>query len=121
MADISNYTFTGRLGQDAQVKQTPNGKTYMEMSCAVNTGYGDYKKTTWVKVKQWGERVNNIVSLFTQGALIGASGEVSVNSWIDKNGAAHADLEVTCMSINLLASKRKAEDPAPENDEDVVF
>ena len=31
MSDLSSYAFTGRLGADAQVKRTPNGKTYMEM------------------------------------------------------------------------------------------
>ena len=117
MADLSSYAFTGRLGADAQVKKTPNGKTYMEMSVAVTTGYGDYKKTLWIKVKQWGERVNNIVGIFTKGALISACGEPSINEWDGKDGTHHASLEVNCMNVQVLSSKKSA-DSEPSDYED---
>ena len=109
MADLSSYAFTGRLGADAQIKKTPNGKTYMEMSVAVTTGYGDYKKTLWIKAKQWGERVNNIVNIFTKGALISACGEPSINEWDGKDGSHHASFEVNCMNIQILSSKKQAD------------
>lgn len=125
MADLSSYSFTGRLGADAQVKKTPNGKTYMEMSVAVSTGYGDYKKTLWIKVKQWGERVNNIVGIFTKGALVAACGEPSINEWEDKNGAHHANLEVNCMNVQILSSKKPTAGDEPADDgelpEDITF
>lgn len=110
MADLSSYAFTGRLGADAQVKKTPNGKTYMEMSVAVTTGYGEYKKTLWIKVKQWGERVNNIVGIFTKGALIAAYGEPSINEWDGKDGSHHASIEVNCMNVQILSSKKAVAD-----------
>ena len=118
MADLSSYAFTGRLGADAQIKKTPNGKTYMEMSVAVTTGYGDYKKTLWIKVKQWGERVNNIVNIFTKGALISACGEPSINEWDGKDGSHHASLEVNCMNIQILSSKKTIADDEREYEDD---
>ena len=117
MADLSSYAFTGRLGADAQVKKTSNGKTYMEMSVAVTTGYGDYKKTLWIKVKQWGERVNNIVGIFTKGALVSACGEPNINEWNGKDGAHHASLEVNCMSVQILSSKKSTTDGNTATDE----
>lgn len=119
MADLSNYAFTGRLGADAQVKKTPNGKTYMEMSVAVTTGYGDYKKTLWIKVKQWGERVNNIVNIFTKGALISACGEPSINEWDGKDGSHHATLEVNCMNVQILGSKKPADNEHAFDDDEL--
>ena len=118
MADLSSYAFTGRLGADAQVKKTPNGKTYMEMSVAVTTGYGEYKKTLWIKVKQWGERVNNIVGIFTKGALVSACGEPSINEWDGKDGSHHASLEVNCMNIQILSSKKTTADDEREYEND---
>lgn len=117
MADLSSYAFTGRLGADAQVKKTSNGKTYMEMSVAVTTGYGEYKKTLWVKAKQWGERVNNIANIFTKGALISACGEPSINEWDDKGGTYHANLEVNCMNVQILSSKKSTTDGSTATDE----
>ena len=119
MADLSNYAFTGRLGADAQIKRPPNGKTYMEMSVAVTTGYGEYKKTLWLKVKQWGERVNNIVGIFTKGALITACGEPSINEWDGKDGSHHASLEVNCMNVQILSSKKPAADGSTATDDEL--
>lgn len=120
MADLSSYAFTGRLGADAQIKRTPNGKTYMEMSVAVTTGYGDYKKTLWIKVKQWGERVNNIVGIFTKGALVSACGEPSINEWDGKDGSHHASLEVNCMNIQILSSKKSTADGNTITDDELL-
>ena len=119
MADLSSYAFTGRLGADAQIKRTPNGKSYMEMSVAVTTGYGEYKKTLWIKVKQWGERVNNIVGIFTKGALITACGEPSINEWDSKDGSHHASLEVNCMNIQILSSKKSTADGNTATDDEL--
>lgn len=118
MADLSSYAFTGRLGADAQVRQTPNGKTYMEMSVAISTGYGEYKKTLWIKVKQWGERVNNIAGIFTKGALITACGEPSINEYVGKDGTHHANIEVNCMNVQILSSKKPAADNGNTADDD---
>ena len=124
MADINSFSFTGRLGADAAVKTLPSGKHVMEMSVAINTGYGDYKKTLWAKVKVWGEKVNNIAPIFTKGALIGGSGELGTNVWTGKDNSEHTDIEITCMSVNVLSSKKPAEQPAPaESDypEDIPY
>ena len=124
MADINNFTFTGRLGADAVVKTLPSGKHVMEMSAAINTGYGDYKKTLWAKIKVWGEKVNNIAPIFTKGALIGGAGELSTDTWVGKDNSEHTDIVVTCMNVNVLSSKKPAEQTAsaePEYSEDAVF
>lgn len=106
MADLSSYSFTGRLGADAKVNVTPNGKTVMELSVAVATGFGDYKKTQWIKVRQWGERVNNVAPIFKKGALVGGSGEPSIESWTAKDGTVNCNLCVTCMSVNLIVGAK---------------
>ena len=106
MADISSYTFTGRLGADAKVSTTSNGKIVMELSVAVTTGFGDYKKTQWIKVRQWGERVNNVAPIFKKGALVGGCGEPSTESWTAKDGTVNCNLCVTCMSVNLIVGAK---------------
>ncbi|MBP5594550.1 MAG: single-stranded DNA-binding protein [Pseudobutyrivibrio sp.] len=123
MADLSKYCFTGRLGADAVVKTTPNGKSIMEMSVAINTGYGDYKKTLWVKVKQFGDRVKNIAPIFTKGALIAGCGELDVDEWT-KDNEKHYAIVIKCMDVQILSSKKNdgATEPDIEpTDEEPVF
>lgn len=126
MADLSVYTFTGRLVRDAEVKSTPAGKVYLEADVANNIGYGQYESTNWLKVKLWGDRANNIVQIFKKGALVGGSGEAKVDPYVNKNGEPKATLSVTVRDLQLLASKKDdsvsaapaQQEPAPE---DIAF
>lgn len=121
MSDINSFSFTGRLGQDAQINNTPNGKTVLEMSCANNTGFGDYKKTQWLKIRMWGERGNNIKDLFKKGSLIGGTGELSVESWTNQTGEVKTSLVVTCTSIQLLANAKQSNTPPSGDIAEVAF
>lgn len=121
MADLNNITVTGRLGADAVVKTTPNGKYIMEVPIAVNIGYGDYRKTIWFKVRQFGERVNNIVGLFTKGSLVAVSGEFDTDEWTGKDSVEHKDLVIKASSLQLLYQKADESKPQETVDEsDVV-
>lgn len=121
MADLNSYNFTGRLGADATVATTPNGKSVMEMSVAINSGYGDYKKTIWVKVKQYGDRVNNIVGLFTKGSQIAGCGELGIDKWSDRNGMDQVNVVITCMNIQLLHKKEDGSDGAGAGPDEPIF
>lgn len=125
MADLNKWCFTGRLGADAAVKQTNNGKTVLEMSVAINSGFGAYAKTLWVKAKMWGERGNNIAPILKKGSLIAISGEPDLDEWTDKEGQHHAALAIRVGDVQLLHSKKEGESeqqPEPEQgSEETVF
>jgi len=112
MADINVMTFTGRLTADAVYKVLSTGKGLLTMNVAVNTGYGQYAKTTFLKVQQWGERGAKVVEYCKKGQLVGGSGELSTSSWSSQNGTQHTDLVVDVLSFQLLGSKKDG-DAAP--------
>lgn len=99
-------TFTGRLTADAVYKVLSTGKGLLTMNVAVNTGYGQYAKTTFLKVQQWGERGAKVVEYCKKGQLVGGSGELSTSSWTSQNGTQHTDLVVDVLSFQLLGSKK---------------
>lgn len=116
MADLSNYCFTGRLGADAQVK-TINDKKLLEVSVAVNTGYGNNKKTTWYKIKVWGNRADTLAPMLLKGTAVAGCGELSTNEWDGNDGKHHTDLEINCSVINVQSSGKKQDDNAtPANE-----
>lgn len=119
MADLSNFCFTGRLGQDAVVKDVGNTRL-LEVSCAVNTGYGNNKKTTWYKLKIWGTRADTLAPMLLKGTAVAGSGELSTSEWDGNDGKHHTDIEVNCNVLNVTSSKKKDEQSA-EPAEDVVF
>ena len=116
MADLSNYCFTGRLGADAQVKNVGD-KRLLEVSVAVNTGYGNNKKTTWYKIKVWGNRADTLAPMLLKGTAVAGCGELSTNEWDGNDGKHHTDLEINCNVINVQSSGKKQENTEPSSSE----
>ena len=108
MADLNNWSITGRLTADAEYKTLASGKNLLVMNVAVNTGFGEYAKTTFVKVQQWGDRGGKIVDYLRKGTLIACSGELSTNEWSTREGEKRVDLQLTTNSLQLY-KKKKAE------------
>lgn len=126
MTDLNEFIFTGRLGADAVTKKLLTGATVLEVSAAINTGYGDFKKTLWVKLQRFGDRMPNVCPIFTKGSLVSGEGSLSTNEWQGADGAQHFDVVVNCAKLNLImqkggaASKPQEDVPEPDADE-VVF
>ncbi len=79
-------TFIGRVGNPAEVRHTPGGKVVANWSVAVDTGWGDSKKTMWLRCALWGERAAKIAGYIAKGDPIGVSGQISVREYDGQNG-----------------------------------
>lgn len=125
MSDLNSFTFTGRLTQDASIRTLASGKKVLTANAAVNTGFGEYKKTLYIKVQQWGDRGENLIPYLKKGQLIGGQGEMSRSEWQNKEGKQYVDFVVDCLSIQLLGSKQQAtsedKEHAIDDIDDVVF
>lgn len=106
MADLNNWSITGRLTADAEYKTLASGKNLLVMNVAVNTGFGEYAKTTFVKVQQWGDRGGKIVDYLRKGTLIACSGELSTNEWSTREGEKRVDLQLTINSLQFYNTKK---------------
>jgi len=100
-----NYgTFAGRLGGDAELRTTPNGKNVCAFSVGVTTGYGDKKSTLWVNCALWGDRGQKLAQYLTKGLPVTVAGEVTVRAYSDKNGNGKASLELNVQAVTLLGT-----------------
>lgn len=107
MSDLNVWSITGRATRDATFRTLASGKALLEVGVAVNTGYGDYAKTTFATIKKWGDSGKNVSQYITKGTLIAAAGELTLAEWQDKEGKPHTGLELTASSIQLLSSGQK--------------
>lgn len=116
MADLNVWAVTGRLTKDAEFRTLASGKALLTCDIAVNTGWGDYAKTTYVRVQQWGERGKNLAQYLKKGKPIAVSGSLSVNTWTGKDGVERQQLALDTTSIQMLslgqAEKREADAPS---------
>lgn len=105
MSDMNVYSFTGRLGNPAELKYTQGGKPIWTASVGVGFGYGENKGTNWIRVSVFGARAESLGKLELQkGAAIGVTGELRLRKYESqgKEGWAH---EVMAHDITLLGGK----------------
>jgi single-strand DNA-binding protein len=77
-----------RLGRDPELRFLVNQTPVLEFPAAYDYGYGENKKTQWVKVSLFGERANTVghSNLLHKGdAIIVYLDDVRVEAWINKN------------------------------------
>lgn len=104
----------GRLGRDAEVKTLESGKKLINFSIAVDTGWGENKKTLWVECSKFGE--NTAVALYlTKGTQVHVAGEPSLNTYTNKDGKDVTTLRLNCQQITLCGGKQDSQ-PAASSD-----
>ena len=82
---VNVMTFAGNVGGDMETRATQNGKVIGQFNVAVNSGWGENKKTAWVTCKMFNERADKLAQYIKKGMLITVSGELSVDEW-EKDG-----------------------------------
>jgi single-strand DNA-binding protein len=98
---MSTLIVVGRLGGDAELKTTQGGTEVCSFSVAEDIGYGESKKTQWIKCSLFGKRAASLAPYLTKGSMVEVIGRPQVNVWKDKQGEARGNIEVAVSDINL--------------------
>ena len=93
-------TIAGRLGKDAELRQTNNTQV-CGFSVAADTGFGDHKQSHWFNCSLWGNQGAALVQYLTKGSQVTITGEYSER---EHNGTQYKELRVN--QIELQGSKQ---------------
>lgn len=110
MSDMNACAFSGRVGQQPELRTTGGGTPVLSISFAV----GGRKKvgetwtdtTTWLSTAVFGKRAEALSKLISKGSRIGVQGKLEVREYDDKNGVKRQSVEVFADDIVLLDGKR---------------
>lgn len=108
--------FAGRLGRDAELRNTPDGKTVLNFALAVDTGYGDRKETLWIDCALWGDRSEKLAQYLTKGKQVTIAGDVGLRTFEKRDGSAGASITCNVQRLTLQggnAASEPAHQPAP--------
>lgn len=108
---INSMVFTGNCGADMEIRHTPKGVAIGAVNVAVTSGWGDNKKTTWVKCKMFKERAEKLAPYLTKGTPVTMSGEFVMEEWTGKDGNARST--AVCLVNNVHFSKKQESAAAP--------
>jgi single-strand DNA-binding protein len=107
---MKTLTIIGRMGQEPELKQAGN-TSVLQISVAVDDQKkardGSYEKLTlWVRVVVFGKRAESLAKVLQKGMRVGASGEMKVDQYTDKNGEKRFAVVVIANDIEPLFDKR---------------
>lgn len=139
--DLNNYSVIGRMTRDLDERAfsyTPNGKARLNISIAVNDGYGDNQYTSYFDVVVWGKTAENIKPYLGKGKQICINGRLRQDRWDGNDGAKHSRVVIVAETVQLLGGRdngagsggnyqQPAQQQAPEYDnggefsEDIPF
>lgn len=105
--DLNNYSVIGRMTRDLDERAfayTPNGKARLNISIAVNDGYGDNQYTSFFDVVVWGKTAENIKPYLGKGKRICINGRLRQDRW-ESNGQKNSRVVIVAETVQLLGGR----------------
>lgn len=103
------WTFTGRLGADAELRSTQSGEKVLSFRVANDVGFGDRKTTQWVECSLWGRRGEAISQFLTKGKQVCVSGELTLREFQKRDGTAGSGLSVRVNEVDFMGGREGGE------------
>jgi single-strand DNA-binding protein len=109
-------TGLARLGNDPEVRYTPDGKPVMDMSLAFNYGrkVDGKQPSQWISATMWGDRCEKLRPYLTKGQLVFVSmTEPHIEEYKRKDGTTGVSLRARVGELEFAGS-RPQEQAAPD-------
>ena len=111
--DLNNYSVIGRMTRDLDERAfayTSNGKARLNISIAVNDGYGDNQYTSYFDVVVWGKTAENIKPYLGKGKQICINGRLRQDRW-ESNGQKNSRVVIVAETVQLLGGRDNGTGP----------
>lgn len=116
---MNSVNIIGRLGRDPELKYTPGGKAVCELNLAVDYGWGENKKTSWIGCVLWEKTAEIAAQHLLKGDQCGISGYLTQDTWDDKEtGKKQSKTKVTCERLTFTGGKKESQSSPPATQDD---
>jgi single-strand DNA-binding protein len=89
--------FEGRLGRDAELRTTKQGKPWLSFSLALDTEGEEDAAITWVRVAYFDEDAGSLA--LQKGVEVYCEGRLRLDTWTGKDGLERTGLSVVAWRI----------------------
>jgi single-strand DNA-binding protein len=110
MPSLNKVTIIGNVGNEPEMRFTPNGKPVTSFSVATNWVYtspeGERRQETeWFSVVAWNRLAEQCNQFLAKGKLVYAEGRIHTRNWEGQDGQAHSKMEVIANRVIFLDRK----------------
>ena len=103
---MSNFKDIGRIGRDAEVRQTNNGTSVANFPVAVDVGYGDNKATLWLDCSMFGKRAEGgLVQYLVKGTQVMIEGDINLRQYTKGDGTGGAAVTLNIQDLKLAGGQ----------------
>ena len=120
MKNYKHLSFEGKVGRDAEMRNTPAGKAVTSFSVAVNDDYWNkqsnelVKQVAWFQISAWGklaeicnDYVKKGMSVIVEGWFTPDPATGSPRTWTNKAGEVQSSYEVTAQTVRFLSTRQE--------------
>jgi single-strand DNA-binding protein len=107
----AQITIIGNVGNDIEMRYTPNGIAVCNFSVAVNRTWTNaageqQQKTTWFRIQAW-QRLAEVCSEHVKKGdrLLIVSENIESSAWVDHDGNAHGNIQLVPRIVRFLTPK----------------
>jgi single-strand DNA-binding protein len=123
MPSLNKVTIIGNVGNEPEMRFTPNGKPVTSFSVATNWVYtspeGERRQETeWFNIVAWDRLAEQCNQFLAKGKLVYAEGRIHTRTWEGQDGQPHSKMEIVANRVIFLDKKgsaalkdEKAEEP----------
>lgn len=99
-----------RIGRDAELKTTANGKSVIGLACVYDIGWGDNKKGQWIEVSIWGKQAEALAPYLLKGKqIVIYADDVELETYQKNDGTSGSKLKARAVNIDLTGSKQEGQ------------
>ena len=103
---MNKVFLTGRVTREWEIRATSNGTTIARNSIAVDSGYGDNKRTDFINLTAFGKTAETLEKYGFKGQKMLIEGRIQTGSY-EKDGVKHSTTDIIHDKSKILSFKEK--------------
>lgn len=108
---VNKVILIGNLGQDPEVRYTPNGNAVANVTLATSTTWRDkqtgelQERTEWHRIAFFNRLAEIVGEYLRKGSKVYIEGSLRTRKWQDKNGSDRYTTEIVASEMHMLDNR----------------
>ena len=118
---LNRMTAIGNLGNDPEMRYTPNGSPVTSFRMAVSRSYNTQdgerrEETEWFSVVTWNALAERCNQYLTKGQKVYVDGRLQTRQWEGRDGTARTTVEIVAQNVVFMSRPSESGGGVPGDD-----